>query len=309
MVTNKKKAMGGNFALLLAAVIWGTSFVAQDVGMEHVEAFTYNGIRMLMGAAVLIPVILFMQLKKRKTSECVKKEQIYVQAKSGIICGLILFCASNLQQFAFNYIPEGASGKIGFITALYMLLVPIFALFLGQKQRLIVWLAVIMGCVGAYLLCVDSVMTIGFGELLTLGCAVFFAIHILYIDSVTDKVDGVILSATQFLVVGVLSVICMFIFETPRVENINTAIVPILYSGVMSSGVAYTLQIVGQKHTKPAIASLLMCLESVFAVLAGWVILGDNLEPREYIGCAIMFAAIILTNLPERKNNTQENVA
>ena len=306
MVINRKKAAGGNFALLLAAVIWGTSFVAQDVGMEHVEAFTYNGIRMLMGAAVLIPVILFMQLglrKKQADTELWDKKRIFIQAKSGVICGLILFCASNLQQFAFNYIPEGASGKIGFITALYMLLVPIFGLFLKQKQRLIVWFAVIMGCVGAYLLCVYSAMTIGIGEILTLGCAVFFAIHILYIDSVTDKVDGVILSATQFLVVGVLSVICMFIFETPRIANINTAIVPILYSGVMSSGVAYTLQIVGQKHTNPAIASLLMCLESVFAVLAGWLILGDNLEVREYIGCAVMFAAIILTNLPERKNS------
>ena len=306
MVIDKKKAMGGNFALLLAAVIWGTSFVAQDVGMEHVEAFTYNGIRMLMGAAVLIPVILFMQLglrKKQGDAALWDKKRIFIQAKSGVICGLILFCASNLQQFAFNYIPEGASGKIGFITALYMLLVPIFGLVLKQKQRLIVWFAVIMGCVGAYLLCVDSAMTIGIGEILTLGCAVFFAIHILYIDSVTDKTDGVILSATQFLVVGVLSVICMFIFETPRIANINTAIVPILYSGVMSSGVAYTLQIVGQKHTNPAIASLLMCLESVFAVLAGWLILGDNLETREYIGCAVMFAAIILTNLPERKKH------
>lgn len=304
MVTNKKKAMGGNIALLLAAVIWGTSFVAQDVGMEHVEAFTYNGIRMLMGAAVLLPLILFMQLKKRKSDTRTvqqKKKDAAVQIKSGIICGLILFCASNLQQFAFNYIPEGASGKIGFITALYMLLVPIFGLFLGQKQRLLVWLAVIMGCAGAYLLCVDSAMTIGVGELLTLGCAVFFAIHILYIDSVTDKVDGVILSATQFFVVGVLSVVCMFIFETPRIANINTAIIPILYSGVMSSGVAYTLQIIGQKHTNPAVASILMCLESVFAVLAGWMILGDSLEVREYIGCAVMFAAIILTNLPEKK--------
>ncbi|MBQ5824750.1 MAG: DMT family transporter [Clostridia bacterium] len=304
MVINKKKTMGGNVALLLAAVIWGTSFVAQDVGMEHVEAFTYNGIRMLMGTAVLLPLILFMQLKKKATDTRTsdeKKKAAAVQIKSGVICGLILFCASNLQQFAFNYIPEGASGKIGFITALYMLLVPIFALFLGRKQRLIVWLAVIMGCAGAYLLCVDSAMTIGIGEILTLGCAVFFAVHILYIDSVTDRVDGVILSATQFLVVGVLSVICMFIFETPRIENINTAIVPILYSGVMSSGVAYTLQIIGQKHTEPAVASILMCLESVFAVLAGWLILGDSLEVREYIGCAVMFVAIILTNLPEKK--------
>ncbi len=308
MELNKKKAMGGNAALLLAAFIWGTSFVAQDVGKDYVEAFTYNGIRMLMGAVVLLPLILILQLKKRKTdirTAVQKKADAIVQAKSGIICGILLFCASNLQQFAFYYIPEdeGAAGKIGFITALYMLLVPIFGLFLKQKQRLLVWFAVVLGCVGAYLLCVDSAMTIGLGELLTLGCAVFFAFHILYIDSVSSKVDGVILSCTQFFVVGVLSVICMFIFETPRVENINNAIVPMLYSGVMSSGVAYTLQIIGQKHTKPAVASLLMCLESVFAVLAGWLILGDSLEIREYVGCVIMFVAIILTNLPEKKKD------
>lgn len=308
MNLNKKKEMGGNAALLLAAFIWGTSFVAQDVGKDFVEAFTYNGIRMLMGAAVLLPVIFFLQLKKRKTdirTKQEKKKAAFVHAKSGIICGVLLFCASNLQQFAFYYIPEdeGAAGKIGFITALYMLLVPIFGLFLKQKQRLLVWFAVVLGCVGAYLLCVDSAMTLGFGELLTLGCAVFFAFHILYIDSVSSKVDGVILSCTQFVVVGVLSVICMFIFETPRIENIHNAIVPMLYSGVMSSGIAYTLQIIGQKHTKPAVASLLMCLESVFAVLAGWLILGDSLEIREYVGCVIMFVAIILTNLPERQKN------
>ena len=184
-----------------------------------------------------------------------------------------------------------------------MLLVPVFGLFLKQKQRLFVWLAVLIGCFGAYLLCVDGEMSIGKGELLTLGCAVFYAFHILYIDSVVDKVDGIILSCTQFFVVGVFSVICMFIFETPQLVNINAAIVPILYSGIMSSGIAYTLQIVGQKNTQPAVASLLMCLESVFAVLAGWVVLHEALSTREMIGCIVMFAAIILTKLPERKKN------
>ena len=304
MLISKKKEMGGNAALLLAAIIWGASFVAQDVGKDHVGAFTYNGLRMLMGVAVLIPLILFMQLKKRKTDTRTKeqkKEDNFVQAKSGIICGIILFCASNLQQFAFNYIDEAASGKIGFITALYMLLVPVFGLFLGQKQRFVVWVAVLMGCAGAYLLCVDSSLTLGFGELLALGCAAFFAVHILYIDSVMDKVDGVILSCSQFFVVGILSVICMFIFETPTITGIRGALVPMLYSGIMSSGAGYTLQIVGQKYTKPAVASLLMCLESVFAVLTEWIVQGEQLEVREFIGCVVMFIAIIITNLPERK--------
>ena len=304
MVLNKKKEMGGNIALLLAAIIWGASFVAQDVGKDYVGAFTYNGLRMLMGAAVLLPLILVMQLKKRKTDTRTKeqkKKDAFVQVKSGIICGLILFCATNLQQFAFNYIDEAASGKIGFITALYMLLVPVFGLFLGHKQRLVVWVAVLMGCAGAYLLCVDSAFTIGLGEVLALGCAAFFAVHILYIDSVMDKVDGVILSCSQFFVVGVISVICMFIFETPTIVGIQGALIPMLYSGIMSSGAGYTLQIVGQKYTKPAVASLLMCLESVFAVLTEWIIEGEQLAPREFAGCVVMFVAIIITNLPERK--------
>ncbi len=308
MSVNLKKSLGGNFALLLAAFIWGTSFVAQSVGMESVEAFTYNGIRMLLGTAALLPLIVVMQLKKRKAdmrTKAQKKKDAAVQLKSGVICGIILFFASSLQQFAFNYT---TSGKIGFITALYMLLVPVFGLALRQRQKLFVWFAVALGCFGAYLLCVDGSFSIGKGEFLTLGCAVFFAIHILYIDSVVDKVDGIILSCTQFFVVGVLSVTCMFIFETPQISSINTAMIPILYSGIMSSGVAYTLQIIGQKNTQPAIASLLMCLESVFAVLASWVVLKEQLSLREGIGCAVMFIAIILTKIPEWKSQNKQSV-
>ncbi len=303
MNVNSKKSLGGNIALLLAAFIWGTSFVAQSVGMESVEGFTFNGIRMLMGSAALMPLIAVMQIKKRKTdirTKAQKKNDALVQLKSGVICGLILFCASNLQQFAFNYT---TSGKIGFITALYMLLVPVFGLVLKQKQKLFVWFAVVMGCFGAYLLCVDGSFSIGKGELLALVCSVCFAVHILYIDNVVDKVDGVILSCTQFFVVGVISVICMFIFETPQISAINSAIVPILYSGILSSGVAYTLQIIGQKNTQPAVASILMCLESVFAVLAGWVVLKEQLSAREAIGCVVMFVAIILTKIPEWKKS------
>ena len=301
MNLSSKKAFGGNIALLLAAFIWGTSFVAQSVGMESVEVYTFNGIRMFLGCAALLPLIVFMQIRKRKNdtrTAAEKKKQAAVQLKSGVICGVILYCASSFQQFAFNY---STPGKIGFITALYMLLVPVFGLALKQRPRLFVWFAVLMGCVGAYLLCVDAEMTIGKGELLTLACAVFYAIHILYIDSVVDKVDGVLLSFTQFFVVGVISAVCMLVFETPQAENIQAAMVPMLYSGIMSSGIAYTLQIIGQKHTQPAVASLLMCLESVFAVLSGWVILHEALTGREILGCVIMFVAIILTNLPERK--------
>ncbi len=305
-MNNFKKAMGGNFALLLAAFIWGTSFVAQSVGMERIEGFTFNGIRMLMGAAALIPLLIFFGIKKRKTDLRTpeeKKRQAVVQLKSGVICGVILFAASNLQQFAFNYT---SSGKIGFITALYMLLVPVFGLVLGQRQRLFVWLAVIMGCVGAYLLCVDGSMSIGKGEILALGCSVVYAIHILYIDHCVSYVDGIWLSFTQFLVCGVLSCASMFVFETPVIADINATLVPLLYAGVMSCGVAYTLQIVGQKNTQAAVASLLMCLESVFAVLSGWVILHESLSVREAVGCVVMFVAIILTKLPERKSKLKQ---
>jgi len=301
MKENRKKQLGGSFALFLAAFIWGSSFVAQSIGMEKIDSFTFNGIRTLMGAAALIPLLVIMTVKKRKndvrTVEEKKKARLH-QLKCGIICGIILFVAGNLQQAAFKYT---TSGKIGFLTAMYMLLVPIFGLVLKQRPRARVWVTVLMGCVGAYLLCVSEQMSFGKGEILAASCAVFYAIHILYIDSVVATVDGIWLSFTQFVVAGTLGVICMGLFEIPVLADINAAIFPMLYSGVLSCGAAFTLQIVGQKNTEPAVASILMCLESVFAVLSDWIVLGNSLSLRQIIGCTVMFVAIIINNLPDRK--------
>lgn len=303
MTAETKKRIGGGLTLLLAAFIWGTSFSAQKIGMAQVEAFTFNGVRTLMGACALLPVILFRLARKKKQPETRSSEQIKAdrnrQLIYGLICGLILFVAGNFQQFAFNYT---SSGKVGFITALYMLLVPVFGLVIGKRQPLFVWLAVVMGCIGTYMVSAGGESgSIGRGELLTICCAVFFACHILFIDFAVAKVDGLLLSFTQFCVAGTLSCICMFIFESPSIPALISVIGPLLYSGVMSCGAAYTLQIVGQKNTPPAIAALIMCLESVFAVLTGWVILDEKLTAMELTGCFIMFAAIILTNIPRNE--------
>ncbi len=300
MKENRRKQLGGSLALLLTAFIWGSSFVAQSIGMEKIQSFTFNGIRTLMGAAALLPLLAVLTVRRRRTDERTaeeKKKTRLHQLKCGVICGVILFIAGNLQQAAFKYT---TSGKIGFLTAMYMLLVPVFGLALKQRPRVRVWFTVLMGCVGAYLLCVSEQMSFGKGEILAASCAVFYAIHILYIDHVVATVDAIWLSFTQFVVAGTLGVICMGLFETPVLADINAAILPMLYAGVLSCGAAFTLQIIGQRNTEPAVASILMCLESVFAVLSDWIVLGNSLSLRQIIGCTVMFAAIIINNLPKK---------
>ena len=214
-------------------------------------------------------------------------------------CGLPLFIGTNLQQYAFNFLD---AGKVGFITALYMLLVPLFGLFLGQKVRPRIWVGVALGVVGLYFLSIKKGdFSIGKGEIVTIVCSVAFAVHILVIDHFCKKVNNVALSCAQFFVSGIISVICMFIFEEPKMDAIISAGVPLLYAGIMSCGGAFTLQIFGQKYAEPAVASILLCLESVFSVIFGWLILHQRLSSRELFGCAVMFIAIIITQLPERK--------
>ena len=296
-----KTQLKGVILLLLTAFIWGASFVAQSLGMEDVEAFTFNGIRTLLGAVVLLPFIIIIE---RTSSEKTNTEQgkAHVSNKKTIIYGIILgvvFCAaSNFQQFAFNY---STSGKIAFITALYMFFVPLFGLFLKKKVSVATWICVLFGFVGLYFLCINpSDMTaINKGDLLAVGCSVFFAVHILLIEKFSPKADGLKLSCTQFAVSGTISCIMMFVFETPEIPAIKSALLPLLYSGVMSCGVAYTLQIVGQKYTDATVASLLMCMESVFAVLCAALILHEMLSLREILGCTVMFAAIIISQLAE----------
>lgn len=300
--TKKKTQWKGVVMLLLTALIWGSSFVAQSVGMEKVEAFTFNGIRTLMGAAVLCPFILIRDHIQAKTMSAEQIRARKALDKKTVRCGAVLgvvFCAaSNFQQFAFE---DSTSGKIAFITALYMFFVPLLGLFLKKRVPLLTWICVICGFVGLYFLCIDPTGLGGInrGDFLAFLCSIFFAVHILLVEKFAPNVDGIKLSCVQFIVSGVISCVLMFLFESPQPGAIAGIIVPLLYSGVMSCGLAYTFQIVGQKYTEATVASLIMCMESVFAVLAAAVVLHEMLSGREILGCAIMFAAIILSQLSE----------
>lgn len=215
----------------------------------------------------------------------------------GICCGIPLFIGGNLQQEAFKYLYVG---KVGFITALYMVIVPFFGIFLKRKLKINIWVGVALGVVGLYFLSVKpGDFGIGKGELVTILCSFAFAAHILVIDYFCNKVDGMALSCAQFFFAGMLSVVCMFIFEEPKLSEIASAWLPLVYAGVGSCGIAFTAQIFGQKYTNPTVASVLLCLESVFSVIFGWLILGQKLDARGFIGCAVMFTAVILTQLPQ----------
>lgn len=296
----KKTNLKSPLLLFLAAVIWGVAFVAQSVGMEYVGPFTFSCVRSIIGGLVLLPVIWFMNGKKKKTP-CTEEERQTARKNlllGGTLCGLCLFAATNFQQFGILYT---TAGKAGFITACYIVLVPVFSIFLGKKCARTVWLSVALAVAGLYLLCITGDLTIGRGDILVFVCALLFSIHILVIDHFSPLADGVKLSCIQFFVCGILSGVGMFLTEEPHLLDILAAWMPILYAGAMSCGVAYTLQIVGQKDMNPTVASLILSLESCVSVLAGWLLLGQALTGRELLGCAAMFIAIILAQLPERK--------
>lgn len=284
-------------------MIWGLSFVFQKEGMEHIETFTFNGIRMLIGSLSLLPVLLIRRKRKSPDALPASKKQKKKKLVGILIVGLLICISTNLQQMAFNYLPPG---KIGFITALYMLFVPILNfLIFKKKASLNVWAGVVLGIAGLYLLCSGTGFDFKFGagEIMVLICAVIFAFHIIAIDYFASDIDSVELSFGQFFVTGIISCVLMFLFEKPDIHSISNAAVPLLYAGIMSCGVAFTFQIVGQKYTEPTIASMLLCTESVFSVLFAFLILHQELTTFEYIGCGIMFAAIILAQIPVRKNS------
>lgn len=294
-----KKQLRGSLLLTLTALIWGTAFVAQTVGMDHIGPYTFNAVRTLLAGIVLVPVILLFDKiqKKQPLSGQMKKDTLM----GGIFCGTALFVASSLQQLGIEAITENASGKAGFITALYIIIVPIIGLFLGKKPRKLVWLCVVLAIVGFYLLCVNGDFSVGLGELLVLGCALGYSFHIMLIDHFSPKADGMRMSCIQFFVSGFFSLIAMFVLEEPSLSGIWAARTSILYTGIMSSGVGYTLQIVAQKDVNPTLATMIMSLESVFAVLAGWLLLQENLSGKELLGCLMVFIAVILAQLPEKK--------
>lgn len=292
----KKTDIKSPLLLFLAAFIWGVAFVAQSKAKDYsVEPFTFNAVRNVIGGLTLLPCIFF--LGKREPKEKKIEENPKTLLIGGILCGTVLCIASNLQQIGINYTTVG---KAGFITAMYIVLVPILEIFLKRRAGIKVWISVFLAVAGLYLLCMTEKLSLGKGDALVLLCALVFAIHILVIDHFSPKVDGVKLSCIQFLVCGILSMIPALILEHPQVSSILTAWLPILYAGIMSCGVAYTLQIVGQKNVNPTVASLILSLESCISVLAGWMLLGQKLSLKELIGCVIMFAAIILAQLPEK---------
>ncbi|MBQ9828211.1 MAG: DMT family transporter, partial [Lachnospiraceae bacterium] len=229
-----------------------------------------------------------------------KKTYLKNSVYTGLVCGVLLFGAVSFQQFGLL---TTSAGKAGFLTALYIIMVPVVSVFLGKKAGLKIWLSVALALFGMYLLCIKSIddLYLQKGDFYVIMCAVVFTFHILVIDKMGTKGDGVIISMTQFLVCGFISLVLMFIFEEPTMESILEAKIPLLYAGLMSGGIAYTLQIIGQNKVQPSVASLFMSLESVFAALAGYFILGERMTTREFIGCAIMFAAVLLSQMPDMK--------
>lgn len=300
----RSKRLYGNTLLMITAMIWGSAFVAQSVGADHVGPFTFTAARSFVGGVVLIPVIFFMDALGKKSGQNKPAGDRRTLVIGGIACGVALCIASALQQAGISY--GTSSGKAGFITAMYILVVPLLGMFMGRRVRPVIWLCVIMSVVGLYLLCAAGGLgSVQMSDLLVVACAFCFAFHILIIDHFSPLVDGVRMSCIQFFVCGALAAVPALITEEIVWADLVSAAVPVLYAGVMSSGVAYTLQIVGQKYSDPTVASMIMSLESVFAVITGVIILHQIPTMREVLGCVIMFAAIIIAQLPEKQKAHQ----
>ena len=296
----KNRKLIGNIMLILAALIWGVAFVSQRAGMELIEPLTFNATRLMLAAVAVGAVALISRAKNRRLllslSPAERKTRRLHTLLGGVLCGVFLTGATTLQQMGLVYT---SAGKAGFITALYMLLVPIAGFLLFKKKNSpVVWGAVLIGLVGMYLLCVNEGFSLSYGDFLVLLCAFMFCGHILCCDYFVRQGDPIGMSAIQFVTAALITSVIALIAETPSWEKIVSAAVPILYCGLLSGGVGYTLQIVAQKMTDPTIASLIMSLESVFAVLAGALILQERMSTRELIGCVVLFIAIVLVQIP-----------
>ncbi len=300
MDTQRSKELRGALLLLLAAAIWGCAFVAQSVAAEKIGPFTFHTARSFLGGIVLLPVLLIRTAREKKIGvyRPLTAEKRRTLLLGGVLCGLALGVASCLQQIGIAYTTVG---NAGFITAMYILIVPVLGLFFRRRVGARVWGCIALGLVALYLLSIKDGFSVSKGDLWVLACAVAFSGHILLIDHFSPQTDGVMLSCIQFFVAGALSFLPMLIWERPGFDDLLLAWLPIAYAGIFSSGVAYTCQVLGQKHTRPAVASLLMSFESVFAVLAGALILGQIPTAREGVGCVLMFIAIVLAQLPQKE--------
>lgn len=296
----KKMKLSSSLMLFLAALIWGFAFAFQSQGMDYMGPMTFNGTRFLIGAIVLVPVIFL--FRKSGEKKKITKDDVKITVTGGMICGLCLFIASSLQQFGIQYT---SVGKAGFLTTLYIILVPIIGIFFKKKASVMVWIGAVLSVIGMYLLCVSETMSINKGDVFAFCCAIVFAFHILSVDYFSPKTNGIVLSCIQFFTSGICAMVCAFIWEQPTVTEIVNGIIPLLYVGIMSSGVAYTLQILGQKNADPTIASLIMSLESAVSVLGGWIILGQKLSGKELLGCLLMFVAVIGVQVYDAKKENK----
>lgn len=285
------------FLLLVTAFIWGLAFVAQSVGMEHMQPFTFNAVRSIVGGFVLLPVVFIGKRQRGTPTHAPTQKEKNTLILGGICSGVVLAVAATAQQIGIQY---AAVGKAGFLTTLYIIIVPLLGIFLKRMPPMQVWIAVVIALGGLYLLCWKGAEPLGRGDAFLLLCSVLFSLHILVIDHFSGCIDGVCMSCIQFFVAGFLCLIGAFVFEKPTFSAILAGWVPILYTGVLSSGVGFTFQIISQRHVAPTVASLLMSLESVFATLAAWILLHQALSTREIGGCLLMFTAIILAQLPTK---------
>lgn len=310
------KQLKGSLMLLLAAFFWGTTFVAQTSASDAIGAFTFNASRSFVGAAFLGGLILILNktgINKDAINQEMTNKETTVHNKKGVIfagfiCGVVLFAAMNFQQWGIVIYPSevASSGRSGFLTATYVVIVALCSRFLGKKIHKVIYLSVVLCIIGMYMLCVtDGFSSVYLGDVLGIICAFCFALHIIVVDKFS-YCDSIKLSCMQFLTSGILSFFAMLIFEEPTLTSIKAAWLPILYAGILSSGIAYTLQMAGQKNAEPAVASVVMSLESVFAALGGWIVLNETLSIREIIGCVTVFVAVILAQTPsmlKSKNN------
>lgn len=297
-----KSSTRNSFLLFVAACIWGMAFVSQSKGMDYMQPFTFNGVRALIGAFVLLLYILVTRGIGR-TKGALKAIDWKIALPGGIWCGVALTLASTLQQFGLQYTTVG---KAGFITTLYIIFVPIAGIFFKRKVSKIVWVAAFMAAVGMYLLCMTEGFYVGSGDIMVFLCAIVFTAHIMIVDHYSPQTDGTVLSCIQFTICGIVCCLCALIWEEPTMAQLGDGLGALLYAGVLSCGVAYTLQIVGQKGVNPTIAALIMSLESVVATIAGYVAYkigflstDQTLTPRQLAGCVVVFAAVVLVQLPD----------
>ncbi len=296
MKSGRNQNNHGTILLVLASIIWGSSFVPQRVAMQHMLPFTFTAARFLLGVIVLLPIFFALKRVKRKgTGSTNEKSDLKTYLRAGLMCGGLLFMAVSFQQFGMQ---TTEAGKAGFISSMYVVMVPLLGFFIGRRVRKTVWLGVLLAVIGVYLLSFTNQLRIERGDLIVLMGTIFWAAHILMLDHFLSKVDGLSLAIMQFFVAGTIALAAMMLVEKPEFSQVQSGLWTILYSGMVVVGGGYTLQVLGQKSIHPTIAAIIMSTESVFAVFFGWILLGEHLTGRELAGCVLMFAAVLVAQMP-----------